>query len=724
MEKMIMFGFQPNKRVKIVLGLITVGVLMSVNFVPGYGSRVDRNVSGSCNQQSLQASEERFMELQELKNQEPGSVSNDLLQSSAWAYIAEAEKCYSDIEAQSTGQDSNQGEQGTIYYEEGQWVPGDARADYQLFGRKWGADSPFTVPPGTPGGTVTYSFMPNGVDLSAEGVPAYGSNLAITSLPGYQTCFLTDIRNALAAWSAVANIQFVEVSDNGLPFDASGATGDIRIGAHYFDGSSGVIAHAYYPPPNGNSGAGDLHFDKTENWKCDSSGIDIGVVALHELGHSIGLAHENTSTIAVMDPIYNPAMTSLQTDDIKGAVAIYGSATPPEPPILVAPNTTVASSVPPFEWNVSTGATAYRLAVYSYPAADYVILDQVSLSYCDASRCSYPSPISLPNGTYKFKVLAYYSGGVTPYSDWMWFTVDAVVLPFAPLAPSGTIDGVSKPDFEWRTYPGATAYRLAMYSNAVSAYLILDTVSTSYCDSTQCTYPSPISLGNGDYKFKVLAYTSSGMTPYTDWMEFTVTGVTAPPPSNPPVPISPSGTVTIRRPTLTWGAVEYATFYRLALYSNAAGAYLFVENVYPGCVAGVCSYTLTDDLVNGTYKFKLLARNSSGYTAYGSFMTFTVSSNLPVAPMLLAPSGTVGENPPGFQWGAVAGATSYRLAVYSNNTGSYIILTTVYPGFCGGGVCSYTPPSALASGEYKFKMLAYNAYGASNYSAFMSFTVP
>jgi len=292
------------------------------------------------------------------------------------------------------------------------------------------------------------------------------------------------------------------------------------------------------------------------------------------------------------------------------------------------------------------------------------------------------------------------------------------------LSPDGTIDGVSRPDFEWRVYPDATAYRLAVYSYSAAAYLILDVAPLSNCNASQCSYPSPIVLVNGAYKFKVLAYIPGGVTPYTDWMDFTITGVSVPPPPDPPVPISPSGTVTSHHPTLTWGAVEYATFYRLALYSNAAGAYLFVENVYPSCAAGECSYTPNIDLVNGNYKFKLLARNSSGYTAYGNFMSFTVSSNLPVAPALLAPSGTVSTNKPQIKWSVVSGATRYRLAVYSNATRSYVILTYVYPGACSGGVCSYIPPSALPTGGYKFKLLTINSYGMSNYSEWMPFTIP
>lgn len=239
----------------------------------------------------------------------------------ATQYIRIAKLCYDEIAAQNSTSTS----QGALptFIDDGGILLGDpSSAEFVLTGGKWGSNVS-----GTSGGTVTYSFMGNGLDLSAEPNSSnFGTSVALTSLPGFQVCFVSEIQNAFTAWQAVSNIQFVQVEDSKTAFGAPGATGDIRIGAHAFDGPSGILAHAYFPSSKGGSGTGDMHFDKAENWTCDTSGINIGIVALHEIGHALGLNHEDTSAVAVMDPYYNPSVTGLQTDDINGITAIYGPA--------------------------------------------------------------------------------------------------------------------------------------------------------------------------------------------------------------------------------------------------------------------------------------------------------------------------------------------------------------------------------------------------------------
>ncbi len=291
-------------------------------------SNNDENIEG-CNQALLNEKEAYFNQLLKVRQKSLTLVNQVVYQKAAIEYVRENERCYRSLYARGQSRDGSQA--GLQIDEGGVWFGGLASASFEtgefvLNGTKWGAGSPFLggingEGPGISGGTVTYSFIANGVSNKAEGAD---SNLAISSLATFQNCFYAEISAAFAAWSAVADINFIEVSDNGLAFNATGATGDIRIGSHSFDGESEILAHAFLAPPNGNSAAGDLHFDRAENWTCNASGVDIGIVAVHEIGHSIGLDHEQTNS-AIMQPFYNPSVSQPLTDDINAVVAIYGA---------------------------------------------------------------------------------------------------------------------------------------------------------------------------------------------------------------------------------------------------------------------------------------------------------------------------------------------------------------------------------------------------------------
>ncbi len=101
------------------------------------------------------------------------------------------------------------------------------------------------------------------------------------------------VRNAFQTWQNVADVQFVEVGADQSP--------DLRIAwrsgnhgdGYGFDGPGNILAHAFFPPPCGGPNAGDLHFDEAEGWIEDPSagGILLQQVAIHEIGHLLGLAH-------------------------------------------------------------------------------------------------------------------------------------------------------------------------------------------------------------------------------------------------------------------------------------------------------------------------------------------------------------------------------------------------------------------------------------------------
>ena len=159
-----------------------------------------------------------------------------------------------------------------------------------------------------PGPTVTFSHDGSTPDLSQAQVRAA-------------------LRAAFDRWAAVTPLSFAESPSGAGEIRISFASGDHGDGAqNAFDGPSGTLAHCFFPPPNGGPLAGDCHFDEAETWTVGDpvTGIDLDTVALHELGHGIGLDHSDVNA-AVMFAFYGGARRELHADDVAGAQAIYGT---------------------------------------------------------------------------------------------------------------------------------------------------------------------------------------------------------------------------------------------------------------------------------------------------------------------------------------------------------------------------------------------------------------
>ena len=139
------------------------------------------------------------------------------------------------------------------------------------------------------------------------------------------------ILNAFDLWSEVTPLTFSEIPISSNPDIVirfvSGAHGD---GAA-FDGPGGVLAHAFYPPPNGGAIAGDTHFDDDEVWTMNvpvpPGEFDLLTVAAHEFGHALGLVH-STDRNSIMFPVYLGQHRYLDADDIPRIQALYGPRQP------------------------------------------------------------------------------------------------------------------------------------------------------------------------------------------------------------------------------------------------------------------------------------------------------------------------------------------------------------------------------------------------------------
>ena len=244
-------------------------------------------------------------------------------------------------------------ESWAMMYEEGTTLP---PSDYGILGTAWdpGANTAsfITAPdyrPVGPGG-ATFSIMGAGFKATygygvVGGHSGSSKTAAITALAvsSYNAAsYEADISSALDVWAVVSlftNLGLVaDGAVNAAASEASdGHLGDIRVAAWEI-AASGVLAHAYQPSIDGmflgGTIGGDMHFDVARTWVDDPwddnlgpADFDFFTVALHELGHSLGLDHSGVVG-SVMYPVYGGALRTLTADDIEGIQAIYGVPVP------------------------------------------------------------------------------------------------------------------------------------------------------------------------------------------------------------------------------------------------------------------------------------------------------------------------------------------------------------------------------------------------------------
>ncbi|CAB08559.5 Peptidase metallopeptidase domain-containing protein [Caenorhabditis elegans] len=130
---------------------------------------------------------------------------------------------------------------------------------------------------------------------------------------------------AFATWEEHTRLWFVAVDDEDeqkANIDIVFAAGDHEDGEP-FDGKGNILAHAFFPRYGG-----DVHFDEDELWSANKTkGVDLYAVAVHEIGHSLGLKH-SSNHLSIMAPFYKQytgAVMHLHQDDISAVKRLYGA---------------------------------------------------------------------------------------------------------------------------------------------------------------------------------------------------------------------------------------------------------------------------------------------------------------------------------------------------------------------------------------------------------------
>ncbi|MDQ6677086.1 MAG: matrixin family metalloprotease, partial [Acidobacteriota bacterium] len=159
----------------------------------------------------------------------------------------------------------------------------------------------------------------------------------------------SEVIRAMAEWSKVARVQFAPGASSEA---ARTITLQVAVREHGdgypFDGPGGILAHTFYPS-NPEPIAGDIHLDAEEGWHAGTN-IDVYTVALHELGHALGLGHSDQPG-AIMYPYYRyPAQIGV--DDIAGIQSIYGA------PAIAGLLPKTAAAAPQFSLTVNAPSAA------------------------------------------------------------------------------------------------------------------------------------------------------------------------------------------------------------------------------------------------------------------------------------------------------------------------------------------------------------------------------
>jgi predicted Zn-dependent protease len=189
----------------------------------------------------------------------------------------------------------------------------DRVVPYNLSGLAW------------PSGDISVSYIPDGTDFNNYPSQLFSNLNAVAPTAAWQREFA----RALQTWAEYTNLNFRFVADDGSPEGVLGICqgnsqfGDIRLGSTVL--GANVLGYTHYPDTEttGYTSGGDLALNSNRTYAIGTSpNPDLYSVALHELGHSLGLMHSTAG--AVMYGAYAGTLTGLTSDDITGIRAIYG----------------------------------------------------------------------------------------------------------------------------------------------------------------------------------------------------------------------------------------------------------------------------------------------------------------------------------------------------------------------------------------------------------------
>jgi hypothetical protein len=367
-------------------------------------------------------------------------------------------------------------------------------------------------------------------------------------------------------------------------------------------------------------------------------------------------------------------------------------------PIQPAPVNLAASSVTGGELSLSWGSTGTRVSGFGIErskdnGATWTKIDSVSSYnpyFIDAGLSS--------STTYKYRVFAYNTSGMSPYSNVV--TVTTLATPGMPTYLSATVVGSNQINLSWTdNSTNETGFYIERSGDYGQNYTQIGSVGANVK-----TYQNTGVIDGHSYYYRVCAYNASGKSSYSS---------------------ESYATLVLVAPTTLAASVVSTTQIKLSWKDNSKGedGYSIERSDASGqnfseikqTAANATTYSDAGLTAGTTYQYRVKAISMQGAipSDYSNTVTATTQSNaVPAAPSTLAVT-VVSASQLKITWkDNASNETGFYLERMGGGTTTYAVIATL-----GANVVTYTDVGLKSNTQYTYRVQAYNAAGKSAYSA-------